>query len=85
MFDTTANRYLPASLSSVGSTSGYNCISGNNSKYRSIRSAVPHDAEILERLFERKLADLPVAAVRLPVMDDIAAFPELTECRRIDV
>jgi hypothetical protein len=35
MFDTTANRYLSASLSSVGSTSGYSCISGNNSKYRS--------------------------------------------------
>ena len=41
MFDTTANRYLRASLSSAGSTSGYSCISGNNSKYRSIRSGVP--------------------------------------------
>jgi hypothetical protein len=28
MFDTTANRYLPASLSSAGSTSGYSFISG---------------------------------------------------------
>jgi hypothetical protein len=43
------------------------------------------DAEILKRLFERNLADLPVAAVRLPVMDDIAAFPELIERQRIDV
>jgi hypothetical protein len=40
---------------------------------------------MLERFFERKCADLPVAAVRLPVMDDIVAFPELIECQRIDV
>src|ERR1700720_811860 len=85
MFDTTASRYLPANFSSVGSTSGYNCISGNSSKYRSISGPSTRDTEILERFFERKLADLPIAAIELAVVDDVAAFPELIERQRIDV
>src|SRR5580704_13650592 len=43
------------------------------------------DTEILERFFERKLADLPIAAIELAVVDDVAAFPELIERQRIDV
>src|SRR5262249_1294000 len=43
------------------------------------------EREILEGFLERKLGDVPVAAVRLPVMADVAAFPELIERQRIDV
>src|SRR5215469_12185839 len=43
------------------------------------------NAETLKRFFQRKLADLPVAAIGLAVMDDVAVFPELIERQRINV